>query len=383
MFGRLSQIKMHRSLETGRRAAALLLLSLGIACASRGSSPVIDDSREPLPPGGVAWPVRTAEHIDLWLHAFAMLQQDTARVPYFRRGYREDMEALKRARNITTRLDQNHEMLADRFAVNRSIANAQFLGIYFANWDETKEFMRYFLLSQGDPQRSSNATVRRAISIIGGYFRTPADREWARVFMQSLEDEYEKFYHSWWTEETTRRRAVFAAVDSLWQNVHYPRFKRYLDGSQQRRGDIFLSLPLNGEGRLIPGSATSPGGNYSYLAVSFPDGATSAVDAVFVVVHEVSGRVVTVAVNDHTTPAETRDGLKARYEADGLVVGGYLLMKRVAPELAEDFARYYLRAAQVTPGSEGVEAALMKTFPLPQLIRESIVRQIDIVMSGI
>jgi hypothetical protein len=40
------------------------------------------------PQPATAWPVRTREHVDLWLHGFALVIDDTARVPIFRRGYR-------------------------------------------------------------------------------------------------------------------------------------------------------------------------------------------------------------------------------------------------------------------------------------------------------
>jgi hypothetical protein len=65
------------------------------------------------------------------------------------------------------------------------------------------------------------------------------------------------------------------------------------------------------------------------------------------------------------------------------VVGGYLLLRRIAPEIAEGYARYYLAVAQVPQGTGSIESALFEAFPLPQLIRDSIVRQIEVVMGGI
>jgi hypothetical protein len=215
--------------------------------------------------------------------------------------------------------------------------------------------------------------------------------------MEVLEDEHEKFHHEWYTAEFERRSAALAAVDSLWRNAWNPKLRRYLAGSQQRRGDIFLSLPLGGEGRLVPGSATSAGGNYSYLAIGFPATAQTARESLFHLAHELSGRLVTIAATDHTTPAEAREGLKARYESDGLVVGGYLLVKRAFPELADDYARYYLRLSRASaapgvapldpsvaaPAATALEAELFGRFPLPRLIHESIARQIDVVLGGI
>src|ERR1043166_52112 len=70
------------------------------------------------------WPVRSFEHIDLWFHAFAMLTNDTAHVPYFTRGYRTQMLDLRRQRNVYTALDANRDNLAGRFATNPELTNA-------------------------------------------------------------------------------------------------------------------------------------------------------------------------------------------------------------------------------------------------------------------
>ena len=49
-----------------------------------------------------AWPTRMREHVDLWLHAYAVLTPDTTLVPYFRRGYVERVAGVRRQRNVTT-----------------------------------------------------------------------------------------------------------------------------------------------------------------------------------------------------------------------------------------------------------------------------------------
>ena len=46
---------------------------------------------------GVNWPVNTRAHIDLWLHGFALLSDDTGRVPMFKRGYASRIARASRA----------------------------------------------------------------------------------------------------------------------------------------------------------------------------------------------------------------------------------------------------------------------------------------------
>src|SRR5688500_20120613 len=49
---------------------------------------------------GAVWPIKTREHVDLWLHGFAMLQGDTTFVPFFKRGYRTNMKVRKTRANV-------------------------------------------------------------------------------------------------------------------------------------------------------------------------------------------------------------------------------------------------------------------------------------------
>src|SRR4030081_379249 len=53
------------------------------------------------------WPIKTREHVDLWLHGYALLQEDTTFVPFFRRGDSTNMIVLKNRANVVTQLDAN------------------------------------------------------------------------------------------------------------------------------------------------------------------------------------------------------------------------------------------------------------------------------------
>src|SRR6266446_4776717 len=76
------------------------------ACASVGggtggtvTSGGAGPTTEP-PTPNVIWPIKVREHVDLWLHGFAMLQEDTTFVPFFKRGYGTDMTVLKNRANV-------------------------------------------------------------------------------------------------------------------------------------------------------------------------------------------------------------------------------------------------------------------------------------------
>jgi hypothetical protein len=382
-------------LEIGRagRQLAALVATLGMlgACASggAGADPGVE---QPSGAGGagqaggttttnVAWPVKTREHVDLWLHSFAMISSDTAKIPFFRRNYRSEMQVLKNQQNIVTALDANREQLAGRLRTNPEIANAaQFLPLYFGSWEDLKTAASHFVQTEGDPRRARDPAIQAAIAALAGYFPRPADREWFRVFMNSIDDESTKFYHGYWLQQQRNRTSTVDALNTLWQQTYYPKFRRYLMGTQQSNGDMLLSLPIGGEGRTIGSSPTSVGPRSSLVTVTYPQADPN--EAIYVFAHEIVGTVMNTVITDNTTPAEKRDGLDQKYASDGLVIGGALLLQRIAPELLDGYARYYLRVANVSAGNDP-QAALRSAFPLPENFRAAFNRQLDIVLGGI
>lgn len=368
-----------------RRPASLfapLLAALAMGCASsQGADPAA--APDPAVQGTTAspdqpWPVKTRYAADLWLHGYGMLLQDSSRIPLFARGYRDRMIVRKNQSNITTMLDANREQLMRRLATNPALQSSQFLALYFGTWEQMKEAIDLFQRAEGDPRRASNQETAQLLAFLAANFPTAADREWLRLFTISLEDEGKNFYESYWRQVQRERTPVIAAVDSLWQKVYRPRFQTYLNNSRQTDGDFYLSLPLDGEGRTV-----RQGERTNVVAVAFPERADSAITAIYVFAHEVSGEVTSLAVRDNLTPAETRMGVGARLEAAALVRGGEMLISRVAPELAEGYARFYLASAGLDASVSDPGQALAAAFPLPDVIRDAIERQIEITMGGI
>jgi hypothetical protein len=194
------------------------------------------------------------------------------------------------------------------------------------------------------------------------------------MFSQSLQDENNKFYRAYWTQQQRDRSAVIAAVDSVWERGLRPKLARFLNNTQQVRGDLYLSLPLDGEGRSLNGGKTM-----NIITVTFPDTPAAAVEALYVVAHEAIGPLAGQAVSDNTTPSEKRSGAFERLSSASLVRGGLILLAKSAPEYADGYARYYLRSANLPVGNDP-QAALAAAFPLPEAIRDAISRQLDVVL---
>jgi hypothetical protein len=354
------------------RTAAVALIATIIACTPQVYTG--DGAPAPQQPAGV-WPVITRNHVDLWLHGYAMLLRDTSTVPVFRRGYREQIRAAKSQKSITTLLDSNRERLQSRLSLSPALINGQFLPLYFASFDQMREVIDLFLRTGGGAQGAPDRIMGQYFAVLSQSFPTGPDREWLRLYVESLEDERRKFYQEHWTQEHGSRIAHVRTVDSLWQGTYRSRFQRFLSNTQQESGDFVLALTLGGEGRTVNFSSRQ-----NAVTSTMPD--SDPLDAIYVFAHEITSPIVSAAVNDHTTPSEQRSGLSGRYITAGAVRAGAILIRRIAPELSEGYARYYLMQAQQSTTGD-LNARLAAVFPLPDLIAQALERQLDVVLGGI
>ena len=345
------------------------------------AAPAAGGGAAPETPPPLRWPVKTMPHVDLWLHAFAVLSEDSATVPLYRRGYRDSITVVKNQRNLLTALDANRATL-EKGLQRTGYLNAQFLPFAFANWEEMRATIEQFLQLSGDPRRAPTREAAMRVQMLASVFTTAADREWLRLFLAGVQDEAARFFTGEHHRLVRERAGTITAVDSLWQQVYRTKFERFLNNTSQRQGDLVLSLPIGGEGRTGPGFTGRP-----MVAVTWPAHAGDAAQVLYVLAHEVTGNLVGPAVADNTTPAEQRAGTADRFVATGQVQAGAVLLARVAPELVVGYQRYYLTQAgmRVSASSSEAETVAMfdKRFALPAVIRSALVRQIDIVLSGI
>jgi hypothetical protein len=306
-----------------------------------------------------------------------MLQEDTTFVPFFRRGYSTDMIVLKNRANVVSQLDANRDKLRARLTLNPQLVNAQFVPLSFATWSELTQTVDLFVRAGGDPRAASSQGQASAIAFLAAYFQTGADRDWLRLFVQSLDDESSRFYHSYWLQQQRERSNVLDLVDTLWQRTYRPRMQRFLNNTQQAQGSILLSLPLDGEGRSLTNGKQS-----NTITVTFPERPSDAVEAIYVIAHEAVGGIASTAVNDNITPEQRRTGLGERYQSAAAVRGGALLIQRTSPEILDGYMRYYLKSVN-RPAGSNVQAAFTATFALTDTIRDALVRQLDVVLGGI
>ena len=372
--------------HAGRGFAAVTLLwaagcaSAGTATQSPGPSPASGPSTTTegsTPVVQTTWPIRTREHVDVWLHAYALLTTDSTLVPYFRRGYRDQLLALRRQRGVTSLLDANRARLFERIAVQPSLATGpQFMPFYFASWEQLRQVVDLFIRAGGNPRATNDPALQQYFAVLGASFQSAADREWLRLLVESVDDESRKFYHEYWLSESRARAAATARIDSLWQRTWRPAFQRYLNNSQQQNGELYLSLPLGGEGRTVHFTKVQ-----NAVAVGLPD-AQNAETALYTFAHEVAGGVATTAIEDNTTPADRREGKTARFEQSAAVRAGAMLLERVLPSAVPGYMRYYLQTAGRSAPNDP-RAAFASAFAVPDAVNEAIARQIEVILGGI
>ncbi|HEV8216655.1 MAG TPA: hypothetical protein VGP95_12490 [Gemmatimonadaceae bacterium] len=350
--------------------------SAGPSSSSTSPSPAASTTGAPTQTRG--WRVVTKEHVDLWLHGFALLTSDTGHVPFFARGYKQQVTALKRQRNVFTQLDANQQDLSRRFATNPSLTNAQFLAMYFNSFAEIVEATDFLVRSQGNPRASSNPDVQQRIAFLAANFPTAADRDWVRKFVDALQDESNRFYHDYWTKEQQTRGAAYAQFNQEWTAKYYPKLSRFLNNTQQPSGELLLSLPVGGEGRTINDSKQA-----NAIAVVFPRTPDASAEALYVFTHEIVARLVDEAIRDNTTPAEQRSGASIGYVGNGAVRGGALLLQRVAPELVPGYMRFYLQTLGITAPTGDPSAQFAAAFPIPAPVLTALGRSIESVLGGI
>jgi hypothetical protein len=362
-----------------RPFALALAVAAATACATVGGGPGGTVTGSPNQNAGptVTWPVKVREHVDLWLHGYAMLQEDTTFVPFFRRGYGTEMTVLKNRANVVTQLDANRDKLRARLLANPQLINAQFVPLNFASWQDLAQTVDLFVRANGDPRAASSQQQAQAIAFLAAYFQTAADRDWLRLFVQSLSDESTHFYHSYWQQAQRERSNVLDLVDTLWQRTYRPRLQGFLNNTQQPQGEILLSLPLDGEGRTQGSSSRS-----NTITVTFPNRPADAVEAIFVIAHEAVGQIASIAVSDNITPEQRRTGLAERYQSGAAVRAGAMLIQRTSPEILDGYMRYYLHAVNRPVGSN-VQASFVAAFSIPDTIRDALNRQLDVVLGGI
>jgi hypothetical protein len=369
---------------SGRAAAAgaLALILAAAACATTSTVVVTATSPTTAATGAAAaagaWPLRVREHVDLWLHGFAMLTADSSLVPYFRNTYRTQLTADRRAAAATTLLDANAERLRAGIAANPALGSAQFLALYFDSWEEMRRSADVFLQLEGNARRAMNAATARLVATFAAYFRSDADRDWLRLYLATLDDERSRFFNRYWLAEQRVRGPVFDRADALWRDRYRARFGPFLANMRQRDGEVVAALALGGEGRTLVDGNRPPA-----VAVGFPRNVEHAERIFLVFAHEVVGTTASAVVVEHTSPADRRSGVADRYTSLAAVRGGAMLLRRVAPELVEPYQRYYLEQARVAIAGSDVAGTFATTFPLPDPLRDALDRQIDIILGGI
>jgi hypothetical protein len=317
------------------------------------------------------WPIKTREHVDLWLTAFSELSEDTtAKVPIYRRSYLDQISVAQNQQGILTSLDSIHDGLQSRWDQSPKLANARVLALDAGTWEEMLAGIQGYVAPDPNKKHGKKTVTPDVQTRLSEYFPSNEDRDWLKELAQGLDGARTEFYHAWWVAEQRRRRPILAAADSLWRLTE-PKLDHFLVATHQPAGEIIMSLPVDGDGITF-----KQADGRTSLAAPFPDSVADAADVIYVFAHVAARAVAEDALTASTTVSDRRNGIGDRYAQALSVVGGYMLLAKAAPELADGYARYYLRGLPLS-GSDTL-AELAVVFPLPNGIRDALSHQIDL-----
>lgn len=353
--------------------ASLLLLQAGCAGPAPPEEPV------PEPPEG--WRVGVAEHIALWYHGLAYVRaRDEGSddvVPRFAPGYRERIEEAKRRLGVyPTVLDRRADELAATLG-GEAYRGMAFVPLYFRSGEALYTAIERWAAAGGDPRRAATLEEARIINFLSSLFPRTEQRRALSDWVAVLREEDATFYADYWAQRQPELEQRTAAVQAEWNRLA-PGLADYLDYLQVEDGEIFLVPALGAEGR-----AAFQGLNVPRVAVTEPP-ADRPEEAVYVFVHELTYPIVQDAIREYLAPVRIREIGEERLAALAAVRGGAILLDETAPERADAYRRYYLRAVgrEPAPDAEVVEA-FEAAFPLPDDLEPGLRRTIETALAGI
>lgn len=357
-----------------RRGIAVALLS---AAACTPAHAQLRGATAQVPNG--PWPIKVREHVDLWLHGFALVTNDTAQVPLFRKGYRDSLVVLRNMAQAASRLDTVAPALQQTLAATPPLVNGQFYALHFTNYASLRISLQQLTQAKGDVRAVRDRDLQQRVALAASYFGTDVMREFAEQLSVGLESESQRFHHANWLDMQRRRGPVLARADSLWRTAWFPRLAGFLRGTGQRNGEIIVSPVVEGEGRTI---VTDPAAGPS-MVVTLPPSLDRTAEVLYGIVHEAVGALAAAAVTDNITPRQKRAGAGDRLQSAAAIRAGALVLQRTLPGELDGYARFYLKVLGKPAPSGNALAALEAALPLPQDVLDTMAKQLDLYLGGL
>jgi hypothetical protein len=349
---------------------AFLGLALPVMAQPRGSQPPVANG---------PWPIKVREHVDLWLHGYAMVSDDTTQVPLFRRGYRDSLIVVRNVAQVSSPLDAAMAPLQATVKANPQLVNGQFYAMHFTNFATLRISLQQLMQAKGDVKGVRNRDDQQRVALGANYFPGEALRTFADRLSAALEGESERFYHANWLETQRRRAPVLARADSLWRSAWFPKLAGFLRGTGQRMGEIIVSPVVEGEGRTITVDPTVG----QSMVVTLPPSVDRTVEVLYGVVHEAVGAFAAAAVTENITPRQKSAGVGDQMQSAAAIRGGAMLLQRTLPADVEGYARFYLKVMGKPVPAANALAALEAAAPLPQDVLDTMAKQLDLYLGGL
>jgi hypothetical protein len=283
------------------------------------------------------WIVRRDAFAELWYHGLATVgADDYGPLALYSASHLRSVDAAKRARGLSTRLDSSARTLRAVFAVDSSFDALHFVPLYFVG---VEPGVALVVLREALESRQSTSSVpldlaARATAVARS-IPGARNRQALLTFIDALAVE--------WRTVVRDERAMWEPsartlldLQQRWDARFAGPLSSYLAAGGRSKGTIVVVPALGGEGRVV-----SLRGGSSVVMVSADPVAGVDDTPLFAAVRELSFSLL-----DELPPARLtagRDRLAAEREREVAAVrGGALLLEAVAPSLAPSYRRVFM-----------------------------------------
>jgi hypothetical protein len=282
-------------------------------------------------------------------------------MPLYNTGYSEAIEAAKREVEIfPTPLDTLASQFRAAFEQDSTFEILHFVPLYFGLAEVTTMLETLeSVASGGDPTDFGS-------NVVANVLQNREQRELLRLFVSTLEQEWDLFYQVHWREQRSARRPWIAAAQRIWDRDLAPALSQWLTSRDLMGGVVLTSESVGPEGRIFSGDPEDNSDNVTAVMLPPDNSGASALS----LVRELCFPLVSELVESRGIAAGDRV-FAERISSRAAVRCGELLLQQHAPEYAEHYRGVFLSQLGQSGSSRDafervftVDAGLMEALTL-------------------
>lgn len=281
------------------------------------------------------WTVARDPFMDLWFHCLAVIGYDGyGSLNLYNNRYADRVKDAKARTRITTTLDRRAVELRRSLAADSAFEVLHFLPLYFVGKDPSVVLPALRAALDNASRETYAGSVASTGALIAAALPTARERAVLISLIDAANDEWTSFVRNDRMKQAANDRQAVVALQAAWNDRFVAPLSGYLAATNVKRGTIFISPAIGGEGRIVRG----PGGAV-IVAVGSRVGAPDT-EPLLAAVRELSFplldqlRAPLVGHATRVAAAKARDAAAVR--------AGALVLDAIDPSLAADYRRLFV-----------------------------------------